>query len=130
MAKFPQGSIISLADVGVDDRITLSDFGGSQDEREAKFRQATSFQRLHKKKLNREPNYDPTDPAGTTTGIAVNANELREAFQEQQIITIPESDEVPFRSLHLVFPTVDLPTDETNAYYREVLKLSRNFLTE
>ena len=124
--KFPQGSLIALQDVTVDERITLADFGGSQTERETKFQQAVSFQRLHKKKLEREPEYDPADPAGENTGIRVNANELREAFAEQPLITIPDTDDEVFVSVHLVIPEFDLTTDETNAYYKEVIKLSRN----
>ena len=128
--KFPQGSIIALVDVTPDERITLADFEGSQTERESKFQQAVSFQRLHKKKLEREPEYDPSDPSGENTGIRVRANELREAFAEQPLITIPDTDDDIFVSRHLIIREFDLPTDETNAYYKEVIKLSRNFLTE
>jgi hypothetical protein len=128
--KFPQGSIIALVDVTPDERITLADFEGSQTERESKFQQAVSFQRLHKKKLEREPEYDPSDPSGENTGIRVGANELREAFAEQPLITIPDTDDDIFVSRHLIIREFDLPTDETNAYYKEVIKLSRNFLTE
>lgn len=128
--KFPQGSLIALEDVTPTERITLADFGGSQTEREAKFRQAVSFQRLHKKKLEREPEYDASDPSGENTGIRVRANELREAVAEQPLIEIPATDDDVFVSLHLVITEFDLVTDETNAYYKEVIRLSRNFLTE
>jgi len=128
--KFPQGSIIALVDVSPEERITLADFGGSQEEREAKFQQAVSFQRLHKKKLERDADYDPSDPEGLNSGVRVRANELREAVAEAPLITIPETDDDVFLSLHLIIREFDLATDETNAYFREVLQLSRRFLTE
>lgn len=127
--KFPQGTLISLVDVQPEDRIVLADFGGSQAEREAKFQQATAFQRAHKKKLEIEPTYDPKDPGGATSGIRLSANEIREAFAEIPLITIPESEDEPFVSQHLVIETFDVPTDETNDYYKELLKLSREFIT-
>jgi len=126
--KFPQGTLISLIDVQPEDIIVLEDFGGSQSEREAKFRQATAFQRAHKKKLEIEPSYDPTDPGGTTSGIRLTANEIREAFAEIPLITIPESETEPFVSQHLIIEEFSLPTDETNTYYKELLGLSRDFI--
>lgn len=126
--KFPQSTLIALVDVQPADRIVLADFGGSQNEREAKFQQATAFQRLHKKKLERDPNYDPTDPGGVNSGIRVTANELREAFAEIPLITIPDTDDEPFVSQHLIIETFDVPQDETNRYYKEVLGLSRDFI--
>ncbi len=128
--KFPQGSLIALEDVSPTERITLADFEGSQTERETKFQQAVSFQRLHKKKLERDAGYDPSDPAGLNTGIRITANELREAFAEAPLITIPETDDDVFTSKHLVIQEFELATDETNDYFREVLSLARRFLTE
>lgn len=126
--KFPEGSILSLDQIDPEDRITLADFGGSQDEREGKYQQAISYQNLHKKKLLRNASYDPEDPAGVVTGIPVTSDELKEANIEQGTIPIPVSDDETFVGLHMVIPTVELPLDETNAYYREVIKLARNYV--
>ena len=126
--RFPAGTLIALVDIGIDDRITMADFEGSQEEREAKFRQATSFQRAHKKKLLRNPDYDPTDPSGTDSGIPLTANEVREAFAEQSIITIPDDDGDTFKSNHLVIVESTIVADETNAYFKESLRLARDYV--
>lgn len=126
--KFPSGSILSLDQIDPDDRITLADFGGSQQEREVKYQQAISYQNLHKKKLLRNANYDPSDPAGVVTGIPVTSEELKEAAIEQETIPIPETDDETFVGLHMIIPTVELPLDETNAYYREIIKLARAYV--
>ena len=126
--KFPSGSILTLDQVDPDDRITLADFGGSQQEREIKYQQAISYQNLHKKKLLRSANYDPSDPAGVVTGIPVTSDELKEANIEQGTIPIPETDDETFVGLHMIIPTVELPLDETNAYYRKIIKLARAYI--
>ena len=126
--KFPEGSIISLDQISPDDRITLADFGGSQDEREGKYTLAIAFQNLHKRKLERDPGYDPEDPLGLVSGVSVTAQEVREAFEEQRIIPIPETDDETFVSLHLIIRTFDLPDDETNPYYKRLIDTARQFL--
>lgn len=126
--KFPQGSILSLDQILPTDRITLADFGGSQNEREGKYTLAIAFQNLHKRKLNRDPGYDPEDPLGVESGVPVTAQEVREAYEEQRIIPIPETDDETFVSLHLVIRTFDLPSDETNPYYNRLIDTARQFL--
>lgn len=126
--KFPQGSILSLDQILPTDRITLADFGGSQAEREGKYTLAIAFQNLHKRKLEREPGYDPEDPLGVNSAIPVTAQEVREAFEEQRIIPIPETDTETFVSTHLVIRTFDLPSDETNDYYKRLIDTARTFL--
>lgn len=126
--KFPQGSILSLDQISPDDNITLADFGGSQDEREGKYTLAIAYQNLHKRKLDRDPGYDPTDPLGVGSGVPVTAQEVREAFEEQRIIPIPETDDETFVSLHLVTRTFNLPSDETNAYYKRLIDTARRHL--
>ncbi len=126
--KFPQGSILSLDQISPDDRITLADFGGSQAEREGKYQLAIAFQNLHKRKILKESNYDASDPLGVTTGIAVTAQEVRDAFDEQDRIPIPETDDETFVSRHLIIRTFDLPSDETNAYYKTLIDLARRYL--
>ncbi len=126
--KFPTGSTITLNQISPDERITLADFGGSQDEMELKYKQAISYQNLHKKKALREPTYDASDPAGVNSGIPVTADELREAEIERGTIPIPETDDETFRGLHLVIQQFTLPDDETNEYYATIINLSRDFV--
>lgn len=128
--RFPQGSILSLDQISPDDRITLADFEGSQPEREGKYQLAISFQNLHKRKLLRDPNYDPADPLGADSGISVTAQDIREAQAEQTRIPIPDADDETFISQHLIIRTFDLPADETNAYYKTLIDLSRRYLTQ
>ena len=126
--KFPQGSILSLDQISPDDRITLADFGGSQNEREGKYTLAIAFQNLHKRKLDRDTGYDPEDPLGIASGVPATAQEVREAFEEQRIIPIPETDDETFVSQHLVIRTFDLPDDETNTYYKRLIDIARQHL--
>jgi hypothetical protein len=126
--QFPSGSIVTLDQIDPDDRITLSDFGGSQFEKEGKYTLAIAFQNLHKRKLLDEPGYDPADPLGTVSGVSVTAQEMREAFIEQERIPIPATEDETFVSQHLIIRTFDLPDDETNTYYKTLIDKARSYL--
>ncbi len=128
--RFPSGTIITLADIGPEDNITLSDFGGSQQEREGQFRLATAYRQLHKRKLLENPDYDPTDPSGSVSGVTVTADEYRQAIGTLETIPIPESDDETFVSLHLVqtVPEIAAVADEENPYFRSLLRDAREWI--
>lgn len=128
--RFPSGSIITLAEIGPEDKITLADFGGSQQEREGKFRLATAYRQLHKRKLLEEPDYDSTDPAGAVSGIAVTADEYRQAIGTLDTIPIPTEDDETFVSLHLVQPepAIAAVADEESPYFRRLLRDAREWI--
>jgi hypothetical protein len=128
--RFPAGSIITLAEIGPEDNITLSDFGGTQQEREGKFRLAIAYRQLHKRKLLENPDYDSTDPAGAQSGIAVTADEYRQAVGTLDTIPIPESEDETFVSLHLIQPDPEIAgvADEENPYFRGLLRDAREWV--
>jgi hypothetical protein len=128
--RFPSGSIITLAEIGPEDNITLSDFGGSQQEREGRFRLAIAYRQLHKRKLLEEPDYDSTDPQGATSGIAVTADEYRQAIGTLDTIPIPESDDETFVSLHLdqSVPEIAAVADEESPHFRRLLRDARTWI--
>lgn len=129
--KFPTGSVITLISVGPDDKIRLSDFGGSQPEREGKYRLAVAYKLLHKRKQLEEADYDPADPAGVDTGIRVTADEYRQAVDNLEQIAIPLDEDEVFVSKHrlITTPSIAGVADEENSYYRHLLEKAKSFIT-
>jgi len=129
--KFPVAAQITLTDIGPDDKIRLCDFGGTQAEREGKYRLSVAYKLLHKRKQLEDSDYDPTDPAGAVSGVPVTADEYRQATDNLEQILIPLDEEEVFTSKHLIFSASSISgvADEENDYYRNLLETARDFIT-